>query len=135
MLLYAVKDPGSHMIPKSQKQVVSKNLHDAVSFSRLSSFCKLIVPVGLPSLSRSKLYDICGMYCFSFRCLSTLPQYFVVAFHVPFLYPFLLAIFYNNNMSFLGIQSTPPPPSRHPQTQPFFPLYYKVQTNLLFIFL
>lgn len=54
VLLYAVKDPGSHMIPKSQKQVVSKNLHDAVSFSRLSSFCKLIVPVGLPSLRRSK---------------------------------------------------------------------------------
>jgi len=133
VLLYAVKDPGSHMIPKSQKQVVSKNLHDAVSFSRLSSFCKLIVPVGLPSLGRSKLYDICGMYRFSFRCLSTLPQYFVVAFHVPFLYPFLLAIFDNNNKSFPGIQTTPPPPSRHPQTQPF--LSPILQTNLLFLFL
>lgn len=54
VLLYSVRDPGSHMIPKSQKQVISKNLQDAVSFSRLSSFCKLIVPVGLPSLSRSK---------------------------------------------------------------------------------
>ncbi|KAK4584512.1 hypothetical protein RGQ29_022294 [Quercus rubra] len=56
VLLYAVKDPGSHMVPKSQKQVVSKNLHDAISFSRLSSFCKLIVPVGLPSLRRTSTF-------------------------------------------------------------------------------
>ncbi|KAK9036938.1 hypothetical protein V6N11_021861 [Hibiscus sabdariffa] len=38
----------------SMKQKVVRDLHDAVSFSRLSSFCKLIVPVGLPFLSRSK---------------------------------------------------------------------------------
>ncbi|KAH0971385.1 hypothetical protein GBA52_023541 [Prunus armeniaca] len=54
VLLYAVRGPGSSMDPRSQKQRVSRKLHDAVSFSRLSSLCKLIVPVGLPSLSRSK---------------------------------------------------------------------------------
>ncbi|GAV89054.1 Misat_Myo_SegII domain-containing protein [Cephalotus follicularis] len=53
VLLYSVRGPGSHMNPKSQKQAVSSALHDAVSFSKLSAFCKLIVPVGLPFLSRS----------------------------------------------------------------------------------
>lgn len=54
MLLYAVRGPSSHMSLSSRKQTVVRDLHDAVSFSRLSSFCKMIVPVGLPSLSRSK---------------------------------------------------------------------------------
>ncbi|RXH75291.1 hypothetical protein DVH24_030012 [Malus domestica] len=54
VLLYAVRGPGSSMDPRSQKQRVSRKLHDAVSFSKLSSLCKLIVPVGLPSLSTSK---------------------------------------------------------------------------------
>ncbi|XP_059457736.1 uncharacterized protein LOC132187442 isoform X1 [Corylus avellana] len=56
VLLYSVRDPASHTIHKSQKQTISKKLHDAVSFSRLSSFCKLIVPVGLPSLSQASPY-------------------------------------------------------------------------------
>ncbi|KAL6961562.1 hypothetical protein U1Q18_039333 [Sarracenia purpurea var. burkii] len=54
VLLYSVRGPCSCMNPSIRKQTVSQNLHDAVSFSRLSSFCKLIVPVGLPSLSESK---------------------------------------------------------------------------------
>ncbi|KAA8535780.1 hypothetical protein F0562_030786 [Nyssa sinensis] len=54
VLLYNVRDPVSYMKPRSRKQAISRNLHDAISFSRLSSFCKLIVPVGLPSPSRSK---------------------------------------------------------------------------------
>ncbi|KAG8478309.1 hypothetical protein CXB51_028035 [Gossypium anomalum] len=54
VLLYAVRGPSSHMSLSSRKQTVVRDLHDAVSFSRLSSFCKMIVPVGLPSLSRSK---------------------------------------------------------------------------------
>lgn len=54
VLLYAVRSPGSYMNSHSRKQTIFQNLHDAVSFSRLSSFCKLIVPVGLPSLSESK---------------------------------------------------------------------------------
>ncbi|XP_004288066.1 PREDICTED: protein misato homolog 1-like [Fragaria vesca subsp. vesca] len=54
VLLYAVRGPGSAIDSISQKHRVSRKLHDAVSFSRLSSLCKLIVPVGLPSLSKSK---------------------------------------------------------------------------------
>ncbi|CAK7339406.1 unnamed protein product [Dovyalis caffra] len=54
VLLYTVRAPGSHMNPTSRKQKISRSLHDALSFSRLSSFCKLIVPVGLPLLSTSK---------------------------------------------------------------------------------
>lgn len=61
VLLYAVRDPGSLMIHKSRKQSISRNLHDAVSFSRLSSLSKLIVPVGLPSLSRSKASMFLGI--------------------------------------------------------------------------
>ncbi|KAE8687870.1 Plasma membrane, myosin-like, Tubulin/FtsZ, N-terminal isoform 6 [Hibiscus syriacus] len=52
--LYAVRGPNSHMNLSSRKQKVVRDLHDAVSFSRLSCFCKLIVPVGIPFLSRSK---------------------------------------------------------------------------------
>lgn len=54
VLLYTVRGPGSHMNLTSQKQRLSRSIHDALSFSRLSSFCKLIVPVGLPLLSTSK---------------------------------------------------------------------------------
>ncbi|CAH9087454.1 unnamed protein product [Cuscuta europaea] len=54
VLLYAARSPQSFINMKSHKLNVSRNLHDAVSFSRLSSLCKLIVPIGLPSLSRSK---------------------------------------------------------------------------------
>ncbi|XP_015576764.1 protein misato homolog 1 isoform X3 [Ricinus communis] len=54
VLLYSVKGPGSHTNPRSQKQSISRKIHDAVSFSRLSSFCRMIVPAGLPFLSRSK---------------------------------------------------------------------------------
>ncbi|VFQ84948.1 unnamed protein product [Cuscuta campestris] len=54
VLLYTVRSPGSFMNMKSHKLNISRSLHDAVSFARLSSLCKLIVPVGLPSLSRSR---------------------------------------------------------------------------------
>ncbi|KAL2595645.1 hypothetical protein GLYMA_11G058500v4 [Glycine max] len=54
VLLYAVQGSGSRTNLQSRKHTVLEDLHDAVSFSRLSSFCKLIVPVGLPSLSKSK---------------------------------------------------------------------------------
>ncbi|CAB4287466.1 unnamed protein product [Prunus armeniaca] len=67
VLLYAVRGPGSSVDPRSQKQRVSRKLHDAVSFSRLSSLCKLIVPVGLPSLSRSKAS--------TFLCINDEKQY------------------------------------------------------------
>lgn len=56
VLLYAVRGPGSHVNPQSRKQTVSRDLHDAVSFSKLSSFCKVIIPIGLPFLSTSKQF-------------------------------------------------------------------------------
>ncbi|KAF8406352.1 hypothetical protein HHK36_008439 [Tetracentron sinense] len=55
VLLYAARGPGTYMNTISRKQAISRALHDVVSFSRLSSFCKLIVPIGLPSLSRSQV--------------------------------------------------------------------------------
>ena len=132
VLLYAVKDPGSHMIPKSQKQVVSKNLHDAISFSRLSSFCKLIVPVGLPSLRRSKLYDICGMYCFSFRCLSTFLSISFLLFMCHFFTLFYLQFFIIITSLFLASKQHPLHPAGTHRPNLFSPI---LQTNLLFLFL
>lgn len=59
VLLYAVHGPGSHTSLRSKKRTISGDLHDAVSFSRLSSYSKLIVPVGLPFLNTSKnLHDL-----------------------------------------------------------------------------
>ncbi|ESW28828.1 hypothetical protein PHAVU_002G021300 [Phaseolus vulgaris] len=54
VLLYAVQGSGPRTNLQSRKRTVSEVLHDSISFSRLSSYCKLIVPVGLPSLSKSK---------------------------------------------------------------------------------
>lgn len=53
VLLYAVQGSGSRTNLQSRKPTILEDLHDAISFSRLSSYCKLIVPVGLPSLSKS----------------------------------------------------------------------------------
>ncbi|KAJ8480303.1 hypothetical protein OPV22_024030 [Ensete ventricosum] len=50
VLLYAVRDPGAYTYATNRKSSIARSLHDAVSFSRLSSFCKLMIPVGLPSL-------------------------------------------------------------------------------------
>lgn len=94
VLLYSVRAPGSYMNLGTRKQTVFRGLHDAVSFSRLSSFSNLIVPVGLPSLSQSKLMlhvslvglekDVVLFAVFSFTCLLIhhlcfleLPQFFV----------------------------------------------------------
>uniref|UniRef100_A0A0E0I012 DML1/Misato tubulin domain-containing protein n=1 Tax=Oryza nivara TaxID=4536 RepID=A0A0E0I012_ORYNI len=54
VLLYCVRDPmtlGSSRM--NQRESIMRALHDAVSFSKLSSFCSLMVPIGPPSLSRS----------------------------------------------------------------------------------
>ncbi|EEC77882.1 hypothetical protein OsI_17172 [Oryza sativa Indica Group] len=54
VLLYCVRDPmtlGSSRM--NQRESIMRALHDAVSFSKLSSFCNLMVPIGPPSLSRS----------------------------------------------------------------------------------
>lgn len=53
VLLYCVRSPDLPVRTKSQRPTVSNSLHDAISFSRLSAFGKLIVPIGLPSLTKS----------------------------------------------------------------------------------
>ncbi|GFP99508.1 protein misato homolog 1 [Phtheirospermum japonicum] len=55
VLLYSVRGPELSTISGSRKQAISRKLHDAVSFSKLSAFCKLVVPLGLPSLNASRL--------------------------------------------------------------------------------
>ncbi|CAI0553791.1 unnamed protein product [Linum tenue] len=54
VVLYTVRGPAYQVNPRDRKRTVSSNIHDAISFSRLSSLSKLIVPLGLPSLSTSK---------------------------------------------------------------------------------
>ncbi|KAK9044558.1 hypothetical protein V6N11_058456 [Hibiscus sabdariffa] len=49
VLLYAVRGPSSVMNPSSRKHTVVRDLHDAVSFSRLSFFGKMTILV-CPSL-------------------------------------------------------------------------------------
>ncbi|KAI3726258.1 hypothetical protein L1987_66055 [Smallanthus sonchifolius] len=55
VLLYSVRSPNSYNNLTTRKLSITSNLHDAVSFSALSSLCKLIVPVGLPSLNESSV--------------------------------------------------------------------------------
>ncbi|MCL7036653.1 hypothetical protein MKW94_022154 [Papaver nudicaule] len=55
LILYSARDPRHYTKPMNKKDSISRALHDAVTFSRFSSFCKLIAPIGLPSLSRSKV--------------------------------------------------------------------------------
>ncbi|KAH9618817.1 hypothetical protein KSS87_007321 [Heliosperma pusillum] len=56
VMLFTVRDPRSHMCSTSRKRNISRDLHDAVSFAKLSPLCKLIVPVGLPSLGTISSY-------------------------------------------------------------------------------
>ncbi|KAM3272396.1 hypothetical protein ACQJBY_042504 [Aegilops geniculata] len=55
VLLYCVRDPVTHGSSRNQRDTITRSLHDAVSLSKLSSFCSLMVPIGLPSLSQSSL--------------------------------------------------------------------------------
>ncbi|XP_062203659.1 uncharacterized protein LOC133905885 [Phragmites australis] len=65
VLLYCVRDPVSHVSRRNQHESIIRSLHDAVSFSKLSSFCNLMVPIGLPSLSYfSPLLSIQDEKCF-----------------------------------------------------------------------
>ncbi|KAK4770011.1 hypothetical protein SAY87_030543 [Trapa incisa] len=54
VLLYTARDPRSYKKLGQRNEKIFQVLHDAVSFSRLSSLCQLIVPMGLPFLSTSK---------------------------------------------------------------------------------
>ncbi|KAK3136884.1 hypothetical protein QOZ80_5BG0444310 [Eleusine coracana subsp. coracana] len=51
VLLYCVRDPVSYGSRRNQRESIIRSLHDAVSFSKLSSFANLVVPIGGPSLS------------------------------------------------------------------------------------
>ncbi|KAL0305092.1 UNVERIFIED_CONTAM: protein misato1, partial [Sesamum angustifolium] len=55
LLLYSVRSPYSSLDSTNRKLTLSRKLHDAVSFSKLSTFSKLIVPMGLPSLRTSRM--------------------------------------------------------------------------------
>ncbi|PIN21857.1 Members of tubulin/FtsZ family [Handroanthus impetiginosus] len=55
VLLYSVRSPDSCLDSRNRKLTISRKLHDAVSFAKLSAFCKLVVPVGVPSLSTSRM--------------------------------------------------------------------------------
>ncbi|GAA0166468.1 hypothetical protein LIER_21616 [Lithospermum erythrorhizon] len=79
VLLFSVRRPGLKVSNTLQK--LSRSLHDAVSFSRLSAYCKLIIPIGLPSLSSSKasrylrikdenLYHTSAIYASAFHSVS-----------------------------------------------------------------
>ncbi|KAL4582375.1 hypothetical protein LXL04_006922 [Taraxacum kok-saghyz] len=81
VLLYSVHGPDSFQNPKNRKQNISSKLHDAVSFSALSSLCKLIIPIGLPSLSESgfckylniqdkKMYHSSAVYASAIHSIS-----------------------------------------------------------------
>ena len=73
VLLYCVRDPVSHGSPRNQRETVIRSLHDAVSFSKLSSSCNLIVPMGLASLSMLPFpYNLlhrfsCSIMCFCYH--------------------------------------------------------------------
>lgn len=56
VMLYTVRGSGPKARLQSRNHKVLEDLHDAISFSRLSSYCKLIVPVGLPSLSKASKF-------------------------------------------------------------------------------
>lgn len=56
VLLYAARGSGSRASFQTRKRTILEELHDAISFSRLSSYSKLIVPVGLPSLGRASKF-------------------------------------------------------------------------------
>ncbi|KAJ1266068.1 hypothetical protein BS78_08G122700 [Paspalum vaginatum] len=51
VLLYCVRNPVSYGSPRNQRENITRSLHDAVSLSKLSYYCNLMVPIGLPSLS------------------------------------------------------------------------------------
>ncbi|WVZ90724.1 hypothetical protein U9M48_037003 [Paspalum notatum var. saurae] len=58
VLLYCVRNPLSYGSSRNQREAITRSLHDAVSFSKLSYYCNLMVPIGLPSLSYSPLLSV-----------------------------------------------------------------------------
>ncbi|XP_072987777.1 uncharacterized protein [Typha latifolia] len=79
VLLYSARDPVTYACAINQRESITRSLHDAVSFSKLSCFCKLMIPVGLPSLSKmssllsvkdEKLFHCSAVYAASIHSVS-----------------------------------------------------------------
>lgn len=80
VLLYSLRSPVLQANSQSQKKTMFNSLHDAISFSRLSAFCNLIIPVGLPSLASlfpkvlcvddEKLYHSSAVYASAMHSIS-----------------------------------------------------------------
>lgn len=63
VLLYCARGPGLNVSTRSQRPTISNSLHDAISFARLSAYCKLMVPIGLSSLTKSKNWKYTISHC------------------------------------------------------------------------
>lgn len=63
VLLFNVRSPSSFNGSANLWSSTVRALHDAVSFTKLSSFSQLTVPIGLPSLARSEKIDHICFLC------------------------------------------------------------------------
>ncbi|KAH9289531.1 hypothetical protein KI387_033648 [Taxus chinensis] len=54
ILMYTARDPSSYTKLHDLRSSMTRALHDAISFVKISSFSGLTVPVGLPSLAKSQ---------------------------------------------------------------------------------
>lgn len=83
VVMYTTRDPSSFMKFQDLRSSVTRRLHDAISFVKLSSFSGLTVPVGLSSLAKSetsrflflddsKLFHSSAVYAATFHT-ATLP--------------------------------------------------------------
>ncbi|KAF5811429.1 putative misato Segment II tubulin-like domain, DML1/Misato, tubulin domain-containing protein [Helianthus annuus] len=59
VLLFSVRSPNYYNTLTSRKLSITSNLHDAVSFSALSSLCKLIVPLFFHHLMKGFTIPLC----------------------------------------------------------------------------
>lgn len=83
ILMHTARDPSSYTGFRDMRSSMTRALHDAISFVKLSSFSSLTVPVGLSSLAKSQafpflciddsnLFHTSAVYASAFHC-STLP--------------------------------------------------------------
>eukprot|EP01018_Ginkgo_biloba_P013752 Gb_03250 [translate_table: standard] len=81
IVLYTARDPSSYSKVQNSRSSITRGLHDAISFIKLSSFSGLMVPVGLPSLAKSeacrllsisdsKLFHSSAVYAATFHTAS-----------------------------------------------------------------
>ncbi|XP_059066071.1 uncharacterized protein LOC131063724 isoform X2 [Cryptomeria japonica] len=83
ILMHTARDPSSYTSFRDMRSSMTRALHDAISFVKLSSFSSLTVPVGLSSLAKSqasrflcindsKLFHSSAVYASAFHT-ATLP--------------------------------------------------------------